>query len=244
MSEGRYSFTDTNGLCGDATCNVCNVPGVMTLSFKDGPIKSCLFDPQTGIQSHTVYRFGANIGGKVTYSKQQTTEVRSLVAKKAKLTRDQSKVADYIAETIPNSGISAETVDAIVGELHKFNHISASKMLARMHDELTKRADYFPVKQSRDDWHDAWFSQRDLTGKAAWEIPTFSYLKEAPTDPRNFKYMALVDKMLEKFIRVIEMGMRAYNAKKKSDDAFKAHWNFAASAKTMEYYAKRHEAKV
>lgn len=154
------------------------------------------------------------------------------------------QVAKYERETEVYPGITIAKVRYHINELRTFNHNDTASVLGRVCERLMERLDYAEVKQSRNEWKNAWAGQHEATGRVAWKIPIFYYMKEVPIDPRNFEYMAKIDKMIVGFLRVIEIGMKAYNAKKKSDDDFKARWNFAATEKTMEFYRKRNETKA
>lgn len=55
-------------------------------------------------------------------------------------------------------------------------------------------------------WKDAWFKQREATGKVAWEVPIHSYLS-VEVDPRNYAWHLLVMQLLVGLFRLLHMAM-------------------------------------
>lgn len=123
----------------------------------------------------------------------------------------EEKIAKFERETEILPGKTIAVGREIIKELRQFNHHDGAILLEKLLAQAIIRRDYDKVKQSREDWKNGWCEQREATGKTAWQVPIFSYMKEVPIDPRNFKYMALVDEMMGKFIRVIEFALKGHH---------------------------------
>lgn len=52
-------------------------------------------------------------------------------------------------------------------------------------------------------WKDAWFVQRDATGRMAWEIPIVTYLETVDIDPRVFAYFREVETALAGLFKIL-----------------------------------------
>jgi hypothetical protein len=58
-------------------------------------------------------------------------------------------------------------------------------------------------------WKEAWYVQREATGRVAWQIPIPYYMSHVPIDPRVFTYFRDVEYLLKGFFKLLTLVQEA-----------------------------------